>query len=427
MALNDSYEATQSVMDDSVYIEEGAGGSGSDVAAVLAGADAAKAAGAGSALAEASDVGATAGSPEIPKLEEVESAEEEASKRNCYILAGIVLLGLAIIGIVLGVTLSGSSSGSSDGAQGPAPAVLVEPTFAPIEPTPAPVGAPVTASPTTVAPVTSAPITLAPITAAPVTPAPTTQAPVTAAPVVPTTPQPITPSPIFGPVGFPTTDAPLAPTAPTAPPVTGTPTTAAPVLITVTPTTLMPTPAPTGFPTARPTSVVQGIIEQVALQGGAEFDDPTSFQSLSLEWLEGNANIATYTRQKIVQRYVCGCVHFATSGVENPFWNPEETEWMISDGWLTDDDECTWYGLSCDLASGTMITEIDLRGNNVTGTFPAEVVLLASSLIKFDIGNNKVFNLDEEVEFLGALTNLRECSMPCYLACFVHVCLQRKT
>jgi hypothetical protein len=388
MVLNDSDDASQSVMDASVYIEEGGGASGSDVAATLAGADAAKAAGAGSALAGASDVGATKGNPDVPNLEEADFAEKRASKRNCYILVGIVLLGLVIIGIVLGVTLSDGSNGSIDGAQGPAPAGLVEPTFAPIDPTPAPV----TASPTTVALVTASPIT----------PAPTTQAPITSAPVAPTTPQPITPFPVFAPVIVPapiepTTDAPIAPTAP--------PVTVAPVVTTVPPTTSMPTPTPP------PTSVVQGIIEQVALQGGAEFDDPTSFQSLSLEWLKGNANIATYTEQKIIQRYVCGCVHFATSGVANPYSSPAETEWLISDGWLTDDDECTWYGLTCDLATGTMITEIDLRANNVTGSFPPEVTLLASSLVRFDIGNNNVWNRNEEVDFLGQLTNLREYSI----------------
>jgi hypothetical protein len=121
------------------------------------------------------------------------------------------------------------------GTTAPTPAPSTAPTMTP-EPSLVPTSAPVTPVPT-VAPVTPAPITPAPITAAPITPAPITPAPITSAPITsaPITPAPITPAPI---TSAPITSAPITSAPITSAPVAGptdSPTTAAPVDVTIAP------------------------------------------------------------------------------------------------------------------------------------------------------------------------------------------------
>jgi Leucine-rich repeat (LRR) protein len=76
-------------------------------------------------------------------------------------------------------------------------------------------------------------------------------------------------------------------------------------------------------------------------------------------------------------------------------------------GWLTFDDECDWYGITCN-ANG-LVEEIDLSNNILTGLFPPETQLLKNSLKVLDIYSNYVFNVgDAGNSFLGELTLLEE-------------------
>lgn len=370
-----------------------------------------------------SDVGAVVGAGSFVEPQEIdqvaESEEQVASRRSLYLIGGIILLGAIVIAIVLGVALGGNENNASAVKVPNFP--MTPPTT--LAPTPGPTsqpttGAPVTPGPTTPAPITAAPTSTAP-TAAPTTTAPTSSAPVTPQPI---TPQPVTPAPVtsapttlapvFAPVpipGPPITAAPVAPStsvaptflpitlAPTTlPPTTPEPTTSAPI---TSPPSQLPSLAPT---TPRPTSSIQAILTAVALEGGAEFNDPTSYSSKSLSWLESSS--IQYDDLQLVQRYALGCIYYATFGVTNPISDEDETEWGDSEGWVTDADECTWFGVACN-ADG-LVDELRLGNNNITGTFPNEVILLAESLTVFQIGENRVWNKDEQVEFLGELVNL---------------------
>ena len=121
-----------------------------------------------------------------------------------------------------------------------------------------------------------------------------------------------------------------------------------------------------------------------------------------MSWLESSS--IQYDDLQLVQRYALGCIYYATFGVTNPISDEDETEWGDSEGWVTDADECTWFGVACN-ADG-LVDELRLGNNNITGTFPNEVILLAESLTVFQIGENRVWNKDEQVEFLGELVNL---------------------
>lgn len=161
------------------------------------------------------------------------------------------------------------------------------------------------------------------------------------------TPPPPTPRP-------PTTPQPVTP--PTPPPVDEP--TPAPIVPTVPPTTSPPvsTPAPT-------TRSVLDIILPVAKFGGEEFEDPDSYQSKALSWLEGNANVGSYSDEQIIQRYALASIYYSTFAVATPatdaFLGAGVTPagWNTTDGWLSDDDECTWFGVGCD---GSNVNSISL-------------------------------------------------------------------
>lgn len=271
------------------------------------------------------------------------------------------------------------------------PGFPVDPTEAPmITPSQAPI-APVTPIIPTAAP--EMPPTSAPVS--PITPTDPPEDP-TAAPVAPPTPASVTPitipptdppvDPTAAPVP-PPTPSPVSPITPTNPPVDPTaapavpptpapiaPLTAAPIAPTVAPV------APTEAPMAGPSVVLQAI-QPVALQGGAEFQDPNSYQSQALARTEEQEGIETQPASKIIQYYALYAIFAATNGVSNVITDsegiPDPPGWIVSSGWdQTNVDPCAgWFGVSCE---GDQVNEIDLFSNLLTGAFPPEITLLAS-------------------------------------------------
>jgi hypothetical protein len=76
-----------------------------------------------------------------------------------------------------------------------------------------------------------------------------------------------------------------------------------------------PTTAPMGAPFF--VSPTQTLILSVALQGGAEFNDPASYQSKALTWLISGSAAQWSDAQQVVQRYALACIFYATNAVIN--------------------------------------------------------------------------------------------------------------
>jgi hypothetical protein len=149
------------------------------------------------------------------------------------------------------------------------------------------------------------------------------------------------------------------------------------------PVSPFPSSAPSSMPSLAPTSVefsdLYDFIANVSLDGGAALSDPSSPQYKSLRWLSNNANLDEYSDVQKIQRYILAVLYYSTNG----------DGWLRRDGWLSDEDECSWFVTSSvvycqtDLTSNRVAT-LDLSVNNLVGTLPAlELALLSESLGTF--------------------------------------------
>ena len=172
-------------------------------------------------------------------------------------------------------------------------------------------------------------------------------------------------------------------------------------------------------------SVVQQRLTQYALLGGAEFRNPESYQSKALARTEEQIGVENFTDAKLVQYYTLYCIYNATNRVPNPITdaNPEFQNrafpgWIISTGWETNNlDPCNgWYGVTCDEQG--RVTDFVMVENLMTGSFPPEVVLLASDgptstgagfLNYLELFNNPYLFNDFDTSWVTQLgSNLRE-------------------
>jgi hypothetical protein len=305
-----------------------------------------------------------------PILRQLQDQDKMAMRRTIVIVAAILIVGAAAIGTVLGIVLTSNNTSSSSASV----AFTYGPTIAPSESTDYPTFAPTTPPPTTKPtffrrPSTSpAGLGFRPSFWVDISQNGTHSNSTKNSSRVPTQ------SPVRAPVAIP------GPTAPT-------------------------TPKPTKPPTISP---IRRVLTNVSLHGGAEFNSPKSYQSKALAWLEGSSQ--SYTRYQLIQRYALGCIHFATSGIIHRFANPTETAWKNSTKWVSEAEECTWYGVSCN--ANMQVTGLRLNQNNLTGTFPNETILLANTLTVLEIGDNNIWNRLAQVNFLGKLVNLGKPSDP---------------
>jgi hypothetical protein len=160
-----------------------------------------------------------------------------------------------------------------------------------------------------------------------------------------------------------------------------------------------PTPetaAPTPTPTSDRFASLKTMIESVSFDGGAALSDPLSPQYKALTWLDGNEHLMEYSTRKAIQRYVLAVFYYSASG----------EGWTESDGWLTDEDECTWFSHSnsslCD-ESGAFL-RLRLEDNNLVGSLPSELALLSDSLLHLRFKDDMLTGtLATE---LGLLTNV---------------------
>ena len=146
------------------------------------------------------------------------------------------------------------------------------------------------------------------------------------------------------------------------------------------PPTEAPSMAPSVAPSAAPTSVA--FQEWASCFPDDDFEDRNSPQSKALEWMSFTRNSSICVTPKARQRFALASWFYAMGGED---WdicgldNPDCTSDSAEFGWLSDEDECSWYKLACNEAG--LVTFINFGDNiveervltNMVGPFPPQV------------------------------------------------------
>ena len=173
--------------------------------------------------------------------------------------------------------------------------------------------------------------------------------------------------------------------------------------------------------TIDPPTLVQTRIAAFALRGGAEFEDPSSYQSAALKRVEEQTGAEDMSDAKLIQYYALYSIFEATNARSNDFllqartFGDDERDipgWKITSGWTeTNLDPCEgeWYGISC---VDDKVIRVDLFDNGLTGNFAPEIKLLAGdgeystgagSLVQLDIFNNEHMSNDGDNSWIADL------------------------
>jgi len=151
------------------------------------------------------------------------------------------------------------------------------------------------------------------------------------------------------------------------------------------PTTALPSDVPSSPPTLSPDSR-----ELVEFINRISYSSPITYptllsdaspEQLAIQWLleDDPVNIsANVDNERLTQRYALLTFWYSTGG----------PSWERNDNWLIDEEECSWYGVTC---IGGAVSKLGgrntLTSNNLSGSFPPDIALL-QSLTTLDFRNN---------------------------------------
>jgi len=176
-----------------------------------------------------------------------------------------------------------------------------------------------------------------------------------------------------------------------------------PATVIVTPTkgpvlpSLSPSQSPASAPTSEP-ATLEDILKPVLPDGGTSLGVRNSPQAKALRWLEDDANLQSYSDERIQQRFGLAVFYYSTGG----------DKWTKKDRWLSEFDECTWYTAFDDSpCRGQDFSHLVLGNNNLQGTLPVELVLLHNSLESVSIGGIITGSLPSEYGDLKLLRTLQ--------------------
>lgn len=107
----------------------------------------------------------------------------------------------------------------------------------------------------------------------------------------------------------------------------------------------------------------------------------------ALNFVSGGIRYANLDQDQRVQRFAISTLYYATYGMPHAFLDEGPAPgWKSANFWITDADECTWEGITCE---NGVITEINLSDHLLTGYVPQELGLL-EDLVSLDLSTNLI-------------------------------------
>lgn len=149
--------------------------------------------------------------------------------------------------------------------------------------------------------------------------------------------------------------------------------------------------------TTPPTSLEDGVYDYLTqfVDKKILLDDK-SYTFSAYSWLMKNSDIQIYGESRIRQRFALASIYYAT--------NEGLNSWIRDDGWISDQDECSWTGVRCENGN---IVGLNLTSNGLKGVFPMEITMLKKHLLSLELDDNELINEDQELRWMGKLSNLR--------------------
>jgi len=151
---------------------------------------------------------------------------------------------------------------------------------------------------------------------------------------------------------------------------------------------------------------VAAYLAAVNTNGENAFSDDQSVESSALNWLVTVDPLqldptVEADQFRLQQRYALLTVWFASA-----------VQWNDETGWVADEDECQWYGVSCEardlggeIGTQNVVVVLNLVDNNLQGPLPADIALLDSATGLVLAGNTLQGGIPASI---GTMSNLEE-------------------
>eukprot|EP00586_Coscinodiscus_wailesii_P005771 CAMPEP_0172482138 /NCGR_PEP_ID=MMETSP1066-20121228/8397_1 /TAXON_ID=671091 /ORGANISM="Coscinodiscus wailesii, Strain CCMP2513" /LENGTH=511 /DNA_ID=CAMNT_0013245037 /DNA_START=16 /DNA_END=1549 /DNA_ORIENTATION=- len=109
---------------------------------------------------------------------------------------------------------------------------------------------------------------------------------------------------------------------------------------------------------------------------GQVLDEPNSPQSRALRWIVYDDDMQLDPKSdNLKQRYILSTFYFST----------DTNSWSDDDGWIGDESECKWKGVTCNQFDA--VSELKITANGISGVIPDEIGEL-QSLERLDLWQN---------------------------------------
>lgn len=156
---------------------------------------------------------------------------------------------------------------------------------------------------------------------------------------------------------------------------------------------------------------IRSYIASKAVNGDSSISDPTTPEAQALQWLQDEDPLQldpldSESNFRIDQRYALLTL-----------WFNSQSDWFDQTNWLSD-DECTWFGVTCGepapenrrerklQENSTVITRLEIEGNNLQGSIPLDLSLLEDLKILNLASNALAGPIPTTIANLGGLTTV---------------------
>lgn len=128
-------------------------------------------------------------------------------------------------------------------------------------------------------------------------------------------------------------------------------------------------------------------------------------QRRAFYWMATDKNLNKYDHTQVMQRYALATLYYATNNVPTRF-EENPIPWKTAHLWLSNAHVCEWKGIVCN--EKLHVTAIDLADNNLTGSIPIELILIAGHLTTLDFTSNLIHMEDSRFDVFKGLDQLED-------------------